>query len=551
MKRWTVLVLLAAVLAWFGSKVPAATLAQADNGSAFAKSDLFDPLNGKEDVIYLCNNTSFVWGPDPHGRSEAITFTGLVTVPKWPMAGYQRRILPDGRQQIDIELTQSLLVGESYLLGGKVNLLEHPDLRSLGTITEPVQAPKFSMALPAGIRSAQNGGVRQVSFKVSDQMAKVLKDNPSVPWEALIARSMGQYTQQIDAIRSGKLQPHAEAAAATGLVELQLNLPVAVARQIESNPDIKWDIWLYEALSSVIASRPDIVVGGGQPIAGTVIPSDFVVARKVLLNTAKGLLYNETAVPVRGKLDTIPPVKTETTPRGVNVFVGMELPVPLINEAGAVDGWFYSGAHTAMSVLPKAVERATVEGTIELRNGSEVEKVAVKGPAEIHHGKTRTLANGQRETEIEVMVLGLRGHSKLLGGDVMLIEHYGVEDYLSRGRIAWNSASAGNSNFDLYVQFNTPAGVIGNNDPIPVSGKLWNFGPNGALEKGRLKLPLVADTAHYTSAAERPLYSEADKKVATLVSLDLNFTKDGAHIHPETLVHQDHAAAAAKGSGSR
>ena len=43
---------------------------------------------------------------------------------------------------------------------------------------------------------------------------------------------------------------------------------------------------------------------------------------------------------------------------------------------------------------------------------------------------------------------------------------------------------------------------------------------------------------------------EADKKVASLVNLDLTFTKDGAHIHPETLVHKEHAATGAAGKGS-
>src|SRR5215207_5663613 len=93
-------------------------------------SELFDSLGQEPDVVYLFANSSVVFGPDPHGRSEEITFVGPVTVPKWPMKGYGRRVLPDGRQQIDIELTQSDLTGESYVMGGPVILGEHPDLRS-------------------------------------------------------------------------------------------------------------------------------------------------------------------------------------------------------------------------------------------------------------------------------------------------------------------------------------------------------------------------------------------------------------------------------------
>src|SRR6476646_4338606 len=110
--------------------------AEAAPAPMFPASPLFDRLTTQPDVVYLIANSSVVFGPDPHARSEEITFLGPVTVPKWPMAGYNRRVLPDGRQQIDIELTQSELTGESYVLGGPVVLGEHPDLRSLGTITE-------------------------------------------------------------------------------------------------------------------------------------------------------------------------------------------------------------------------------------------------------------------------------------------------------------------------------------------------------------------------------------------------------------------------------
>jgi hypothetical protein len=531
-KLWPLLLVLAVAVG--GLALSLSLAAEPGGQTGFKESPLFDRLTDKEDVIYLLNNSSFVWGPDPHGYSEEITFTGLVTVPKWPMAGYQRRILPDGRQQIDIELTESLLVGESYLLGGKVNMLEHPDLRSLGTITEPAQTAKYSMDLPPGVRYAQNGAVRKISLKVSDQMAKVIKDNPSVPWETLIGKGMGQWADQAEGIREGRVQPQAQTSVPDALVDLSLNLPEAVAAKIAANPDIRWDVWLNETLATIVSSRPDIVVGGGSPIAGTVIPSDFVVARKVLLNTAKGLLYNETAVPVRGKLNTIPPVKSKATPPGVNMFLGMELPVPLINQEGSVDGWFYSGAHTALSVRPQAIERAQVTGTITLRAGDKTETVTLKGPAEIHHGDTRVV-DGKRQSEMEVVVLGLRGHSDLLGGDLMMIEQYSVDKYRSNGQINWASDGNGTSKFNLYVSINTPAGQISNNDPIAVTGSVRDFGPNGALVKGQFKLPVVGATERYESSTEQPLFNEADRKVATVVKLDFKLTKDGLHVHPEAI----------------
>jgi hypothetical protein len=553
MRRWPLIALTAGALVWVGFQIVPASEASGEAPAAFEQSRLFDTLEGKEDVIYLLTNSSFVWGPDPNDLSEEITFTGLVTVPKWPMAGYQRRVLPDGRQQIDIELTESLLVGESYLLGGKVNLLEHPDLRSLGTITEPAPRVAYSMELPPGIRPAQLGGVRKVAFAVSDQMARVLSDNPSVPWETLIAREMARWAEQADDIRAGRVRPQVQPAAATKLVELKLNLPAAVARRIEESPDIDWNVWLHETLAGIIGSRPDIVVAGGSPIAGTVIPSDFVVARKVLLNTAKGLLYNETAVPVRGKLDSIPPVKREVTPQGVNIFLGMELPVPLLNGEGAVDGWFYSKAHTALSVRPRAVERAVGEATVEVRVGDRVETVVVEGPVEIHHGSTRQ-ARGKRETDLEVVMLGLRGRSELLGGNIMIIERYGELDHVSGGRVAWESAGAGSSGFDLYVLVNTPAGVLGNEEPIRLSGRLSEYAASGALTQGSFAMPLVGALASYTGAGERPLLNDAEQPVASLRWLDLRLRKDGPHVDPSTLAHRAKpgaGAATGKGTGSR
>src|SRR5204863_3919985 len=114
-------------------------------------------------------------------------------------------------------------------------------------------------------------------------------------------------------------------------------------------------------------------------------PADFVVERKVLMTTAKGILYNETAVPVRGRINAIPPIKFEGTPTGVNTFRGMEIPVALLDQDGAVNGWFYSKSHMAYAVLPNAVERSLIKGTVQLRSGDQVETVELSGPGEIHH----------------------------------------------------------------------------------------------------------------------------------------------------------------------
>ena len=293
---------------------------QTKSGVLSAPSKLFDKLGKEPDVVYLIANSSLVFGPDPHGRSEEITFIGPVTVPKWPMEGYGRRVLPDGRQQIDIELTQSELTGESYVLHGPIVLGENPDLRSLGTITE--RPPKT--------------------------YADASSTNDS----------------------EGKEKPTS-------------------ATNAENTPSQAGNAPSEEA------------------------PADFVVERKVLMTTAKGILYNETAVPVRGRIDAIPPIKFQNTPTGVNVFRGMELPTPLLDKEGNVNGWFYSKSHMAFAVLPKAVERSFIKGTVEFRSGDQTETVEVGGPAEIHH-----LAGSPektKKTDVEVMMLALRGTEQVAG----------------------------------------------------------------------------------------------------------------------------------------
>lgn len=385
---------------------------------AMPASQLFDPLGQEADVIYLLANSSVVFGPDPHGRSEEITFIGPVTVPKWPMKGYGRRVLPDGSQQIDIELTQSDLTGESYLMGGPVILGEHPDLRSLGTITE---RPASSLRHASNKAAATNDGT---------------------------------------------------------------------------------------AASAETAEEAEEV------------PADFVVKRKVLLTTAKGILYNETAVPVRGRVDAIPPVKFQSTPTGVNVFRGMELPVALLDKTGNVNGWFYSKAHMAYAVKPAAIERSFLKGTVALRQGDRTENVAVSGPVEIHH-----LATGTSKNDVEFMILALRGRSELLGGDIMVSETFSDRDHFSRGQLAWQGAGAGQTTADLFLDLYTPATKLTTREPIQLKGNVSAFHEVGNLDKGKLSLPMYLSNGQYSSAGARTLYDESEKPAVDVVSINFNLTE--------------------------
>jgi hypothetical protein len=400
-KRFALFILVCATAVTVGFAASGSAPAVAGRGVAAASmppSPLFDHLGTEPDVVYLIANSSVIFGPDPHGRSEEITFVGPVTVPKWPMKGYGRRILPDGRQQIDIELTQSELTGESYVLGGPVVLAEHPDLRSLGTITERPQPAKRTGVAPAANKA-----------------------------------------EEADAV-----------------------------------------------------------------------PADFVVERKILLTTSKGVLYNETAVPVRGRIDSIPPVKVQGTPTGVNTFRGMELPVALLDREGNVNGWFYSKAHMAYAVKPAAIERSFLKGTIALRSGEKTENVTVSGPVEIHH---LTAPASAATSELEVMVMALRGHSDILGGDIMVSESFSDRDHFSRGKLAWQGKDSADSAFDLFIDVYTPSAKLSTREPLPITGKLSDCKVNGRLDKGKLSLAMMGGKGHFASNGARVLYDESEKPV--------------------------------------
>lgn len=94
--RFTTVFLILAVLTLSGGAQQRPSTSAA-TGPGRTSVTLFDNLKDGEDYIYLLSNSSFVWGPDPNNPSEEITFTGVVTVPKWPMPGFERRTLPDVR----------------------------------------------------------------------------------------------------------------------------------------------------------------------------------------------------------------------------------------------------------------------------------------------------------------------------------------------------------------------------------------------------------------------------------------------------------------------
>ena len=225
-------------------------------------------------------------------------------------------------------------------------------------------------------------------------------------------------------------------------------------------------------------------------------------------------------MPVRGRVDSIPPVKFQGTQTGVNVFRGMELPVALLDKSGNVNGWFYSKAHMAYAVKPAAIERSFLKGTVELRQGNQTETVEVSGPVEIHH-----LATSQAKNEIEFMILALRGHSELLGGDIMFSETFSDRDHFSKGQLDWQGQGKGESAANLYVDVYTPATKLTTREPIPLKGEVTPFRKAGNLEKGKLNLAMFASNGQYSSSTRRTLDDETEKPAIELVSMEFKLSE--------------------------
>jgi hypothetical protein len=349
----------------------------------------FSSLKPAVEIIYLLANSSVIMGPDIKGKSEEITFVGTVHVPKFPLSGYDRRKLPSGRFQIDFELTRSELRGESYLLHGPVLLGEHPELRSLGTIT--------------------------------------------------------------------------------------------------------------------------------QKQAGTDYPADFIVMRKVLIQTPKGTMYNEDPVPVTGTIDAIPPVVGSKTVSGYNVFRGKELPIAMLDTDGQLSGWFYSKAHVAYAVEPEAIYRANASGRIEVRANGQKETVVLSGPIEFVN---RAMPGNTKA--IELVMMALRGESRLLGGMVMVTEAFDPKEKFSTGSFGMEGEKGADGKFNLFLEIKSPSGTLAVTTPISVNGKA--VGPERiaevALSKGNV--PVFNLKFDFSGGGDHPILNEAGKEVGAITHFDLS-----------------------------
>lgn len=69
-----------------------------------AGQQTFENLPASAIIEQAIGIADIAFGKDPNGASETLHFTGPVKVQKWPMEGYSKKVLPDGRVQISAEI---------------------------------------------------------------------------------------------------------------------------------------------------------------------------------------------------------------------------------------------------------------------------------------------------------------------------------------------------------------------------------------------------------------------------------------------------------------
>lgn len=69
-----------------------------------AGSQSFTDLKASAVIEQAIGIADVAFGKDPNGVSETLHFTGPVKVQKWPMPGYSKKVLPDGRVEISAEI---------------------------------------------------------------------------------------------------------------------------------------------------------------------------------------------------------------------------------------------------------------------------------------------------------------------------------------------------------------------------------------------------------------------------------------------------------------
>src|SRR5437867_13147982 len=81
----------------------AVNFSTAQNQQTTKHKEAFDGLPPVAIIEHAIGVADIAFGESLDSPNETLTFTGPVKVQKWPMEGYSRTVLPDGRAQISAE----------------------------------------------------------------------------------------------------------------------------------------------------------------------------------------------------------------------------------------------------------------------------------------------------------------------------------------------------------------------------------------------------------------------------------------------------------------
>jgi hypothetical protein len=88
-------------------------------------------------------SASMVLSPNPDDQRIHFEMDGTVRIREWPAEGYERRTLPDGRVQIDLEMVESRITATLGEGDGAIEITETTADRNLGTLTQETAGQDF------------------------------------------------------------------------------------------------------------------------------------------------------------------------------------------------------------------------------------------------------------------------------------------------------------------------------------------------------------------------------------------------------------------------
>jgi hypothetical protein len=290
-----------------------------------AGKQAFDNLPASAIIEHAIGIADIAFGKDPNGAGETLHFTGPVKVQKWPMPGYTRTVLPDGRVRIMAEIVDR---DKGMLLARCTTSFQ---LKSPVSITVAPGYP-WEKSSPA----QQQGNPK----KVDPKHPQANPQPPAAP------------------------QPPASGAAATGWRAPQPGDPVegmAVSQ------------FSHRSIGTITQITP-----------GVDFPAQAEIDLFLNLHTPMGVLHNVEPLALKSVIDSIPPTKVKAIDAPQDEWHAANMPIRFVNDEGETMAWMTTRAHSACLVHPDAINQVRIDADVTVQVAGKDEKVHLQGMSEIH-----------------------------------------------------------------------------------------------------------------------------------------------------------------------